>query len=119
MILEFLPQRCTEHVRARRRLRRENPASRCAGAVLPAFRLQIQKLVLSCASNAKTNLGMKKSTLYISEVFADQGAYMKRFQPRAKGSAYKILKPTCSIHVKMRSHETSKRARGPIKLATH
>ena len=92
MILEFLPQRCTEH---------------------------IQNLVLSCAANAKNGLGMKKSTLYISECFADQGKYMKRFQPRAQGRAYKILKPMCTISLKMRSHESSRRPRPPIKLATH
>jgi len=80
---------------------------------------QVQDLVLSCASNAKNNLGMKKTTLYISEALADQGPYMKRFQPRAQGRAYEILKPTCHIHIKMRSHETSKRLRGPIKLSTH
>jgi len=76
-------------------------------------------LVLSCASNAKNTHNMKKSTLYISEAFADQGPYMKRFQPRAQGRAYKILKPTCHITLKMRSHESSKRARPPIKLSTN
>ena len=80
---------------------------------------QIQGLVLSCASNAKNTHGMKKSTLFISEAFADQGPYMKRFQPRAQGRAYQILKPTCHITVKMRSHETSKRVRPPLKLSTH
>jgi large subunit ribosomal protein L22 len=78
--------------------------------------LQIQDLVLSCASNAKNNLGMKKSSLYISEIFADQGPVLRRFQPRAQGRAYAIRKPMCSIHVKMKSHDSSKRARKPIKL---
>jgi large subunit ribosomal protein L22 len=80
--------------------------------------LQIQDLVLSCASNAK-NKGMKKSSLYISELFADQGPYLRRFQPRAQGRAYAIRKPTCSIHIKMRSHDSSKRPRKPIKLSSN
>ena len=48
-----------------------------------------------------------------------QGPYLKRFQPRAQGRAYPIHKPTCSIHVKMKSHETSTRIKGPIKIGTH
>lgn len=60
---------------------------------------------MSCAANAKNNLEMSKSKLYISEAFADQGPYLKRMQPRAKGRAYLILKPTCSITIKMMSHE--------------
>ena len=44
---------------------------------------------------------------------------MRRFQPRAQGRAYAIRKPTCHISIKMLSHETSKRSRPPIKLATH
>ena len=85
---------------------------------------------------------MKKSKLFISETYADQaratccdpaafgreltiascaaqGPYLRRFQPRAQGRAYPIRKPTCSIHVKMKSHETSTRIKGPIKIGTH
>lgn len=105
---------------------------------------------MSCAANAKNNLKMAKSKLFVSEAFANQGTprsltstprflrldrlagcadarptsshpgpYLKRFQPRAKGRAYLILKPTCSITIKMKSHDTSKRSRPPIKLGTH
>ena len=49
----------------------------------------------------------------------EQGPYLRRFQPRAQGRAYPIRKPTCSIHVKMKSHETSTRIKGPIKIGTH
>jgi ribosomal protein L22 len=52
-------------------------------------------------------------------VFVVQGPYLRRFQPRAQGRAYAIRKPTCSIEVKMKSHDTSKRPRKPIKLSTH
>lgn len=48
-----------------------------------------------------------------------QGPYLRRFQPRAQGRAYAIRKPTCSISIKMKSHETSKRARPPIKLGSN
>ncbi len=75
--------------------------------------------MLSCAANAKNTHGMKKSTLYISEAFADQGAYLRRFQPRAQGRAYPIRKPTCSIQVKMKSTESSKRTVKPIKLSKY
>lgn len=37
------------------------------------------------AENAKNNQGASKSTLVVSEAFANQGPVMKRFRPRAQG----------------------------------
>ena len=59
------------------------------------------KTLLSAASNAKNNLGMKKKDLYVSECFADEGPVMKRYRPRAQGRANRILKPTVHITVKV------------------
>jgi len=52
----------------------------------------ILKLLYSAAANAKTNLGMNKANLYVHECYADQGATLKRFRPRAQGRAAKIQK---------------------------
>lgn len=61
----------------------------------------ILKTLLSAGANAKTNLGMKKAKLVVSECFADEGPVMKRAQPRAQGRAYPILKKMCHITIKL------------------
>ena len=42
---------------------------------------------------------MSRDTLYVAEIFANQGPSLKRFMPRAKGSASPILKRTSHITV--------------------
>ncbi|MBR5969017.1 MAG: 50S ribosomal protein L22 [Lachnospiraceae bacterium] len=51
----------------------------------------IHKLLSSAAANAEFQ-GMNKDNLYIAECFASNGPIMKRIQPRARGSAYRINK---------------------------
>lgn len=41
--------------------------------------------ILQAAANAKNNLGMRKTKLFVSECFADGGPQLKRIRPRAKG----------------------------------
>lgn len=59
----------------------------------------IAKVLKSAIANAENNLGMDAEKLFVEEVFADQGPTMKRIQPRAKGSAYRILKRSSHISV--------------------
>ena len=59
----------------------------------------ISKLLKSAVANAENNLGMNAENLYVAEVFADQGPTFKRIRPRAKGSAYRILKKTSHISI--------------------
>nr|YP_009297318.1 ribosomal protein L22 [Porphyridium sordidum]AOM66661.1 ribosomal protein L22 [Porphyridium sordidum] len=59
----------------------------------------ILKTVQSAIANAEHNYGINKDNLYITQAYADKGPVMKRFQPRAQGRAYKILKPTCHINI--------------------
>ncbi|KAK9803169.1 hypothetical protein WJX72_007798 [[Myrmecia] bisecta] len=61
----------------------------------------IQKTLLSAAANAKNNQGMSKTKLFVSECFSDEGPVLKRFQPRAKGRPFRILKPMCHITIKV------------------
>ena len=51
----------------------------------------IYKLVSSAAANAEFK-GMNRAKLYIAECYASNGPIMKRIQPRARGSAYRINK---------------------------
>ena len=62
----------------------------------------IWQVVHSAAANAKHNYGQDKKKLVIEQIFADEGPKLKRIRPRAQGRAYKILKPTCHITVKMK-----------------
>ncbi|WP_199245971.1 50S ribosomal protein L22 [[Phormidium] sp. ETS-05] len=72
MILEFMPYRACEPV---------------------------LKVVRSAAANAEHNAGYERAKLIISQAYADQGPYLKRYRARAQGRAYMIRRPTCHITV--------------------
>ncbi len=57
------------------------------------------KLVESAVSNAETTEGLDRSTLVISRVQVDDGPTMKRWRPRAKGAANRILKRSSHLTV--------------------
>lgn len=57
----------------------------------------LEKVVKSAVANAENNYDMDRDRLYVSEVYANQGPTLKRWRPRAKGSAYKILKRTSHV----------------------
>lgn len=59
----------------------------------------VEKLLNSAIANAEHNMGLSRDTLYVAEIFANQGPSPKRFMPRAKGSASPILKRTSHITV--------------------
>ena len=61
----------------------------------------IIKVLRSATANARNNFGMDETKLVIKSAFADQGPTMKRFRPRAQGSAYRILKATSHITIVM------------------
>jgi large subunit ribosomal protein L22 len=76
------------------------------GASEPVF-----KLVASAVANArvtadKTNEFISEADLVIERIFVDEGPTMKRFQPRAQGRAFQILKRTSHITVVLSSPET-------------
>jgi large subunit ribosomal protein L22 len=60
---------------------------------------EIAKVVKSAAANAVNNYSMNENQLYIKSCFADEGVVLKRWMPRAKGSASQILKRTSHITV--------------------
>jgi len=59
----------------------------------------VAKVVKSAAANAKHNDNLDETKLYIKECFANEGVTLKRFMPRAKGSASSIMKRTSHITV--------------------
>lgn len=59
----------------------------------------IYKLLKSAEANAVNNNDLNRDALYVAEAYATQGPTLKRIQPRARGSAYRIRKRTCHITV--------------------
>ncbi|UGT59930.1 50S ribosomal protein L22 [Nocardia asteroides] len=63
----------------------------------------VAKVVASAAANAENNLGLNPATLVISTAYVDEGATLKRFQPRAQGRAFRIRKRTSHITIEVES----------------
>lgn len=59
----------------------------------------VLKLVKSAVANAKNNFEMDENNLFIKTIYANDGIRMKRFMPRAKGSASGLTKRTSHITV--------------------
>ena len=59
----------------------------------------MEKLLTSAIANAENNYEMNRDSLYIAQVYANQGPTMKRFRPRAQGRAFTILKRTSHIGI--------------------
>lgn len=59
----------------------------------------LETLITSAVANAKEKGGVDVENLYVKNVLVDEGPIMKRFQPRAMGRAYRILKKMSHITV--------------------
>lgn len=64
----------------------------------------VTKLIKSATANAVNNFGMDENLLYVASIWANDGMRIKRYLPRAKGSASGLVKRSCHITcvVKMR-----------------
>ena len=59
----------------------------------------VEKVLMSAIANAEHNYDLDIENLEISAIFVDEGPTIKRFRPRAKGSASPIMKRTSHITV--------------------
>jgi large subunit ribosomal protein L22 len=59
----------------------------------------VSKVVQSALANAEQNPNIDVDTLYIKSIFVDGGPSMKRWRPRARGRATRILKRSSHITV--------------------
>jgi len=59
----------------------------------------IIKVIKSAAANATNNFNLNGDKLYIASIYANDGIKMKRFMPRAKGSASSKVKRATSVTV--------------------
>ena len=70
----------------------------------------VYKLVASAMANARvkadaSNQYLDEQDLFVARAFVDEGTTLKRFQPRAQGRAFKILKRTSHITVVLATPE--------------
>ena len=63
------------------------------------------KTLASAIANADHNNSVSIENLKVKSAFADKGVVMKRFQPRARGRAFPILKRLSHITVVVESKE--------------
>ena len=72
----------------------------------------VAKLIRSAIANAENNFNLKAEHLFIKSITADMGKVMKRYFPRARGSAFVIRRKMAHVHitlterVKGKSHVT-------------
>jgi len=59
----------------------------------------VAKVLNSAIANAENNLELDRDSLYVAEVYADQGPTLKRYWARSHGRADMILKRTSHITV--------------------
>ena len=59
----------------------------------------IKKLLESAIANAEHNDGADVDALKVTQITVERGAFLKRFQARAKGRGNRVLKHSCHITV--------------------
>ncbi len=59
----------------------------------------VMKLLDSAVANAGNNNDIPPEELYVGACYADEGATLKRWRPRARGRATRIRKRTCHITI--------------------
>jgi large subunit ribosomal protein L22 len=72
----------------------------------------LQKLLRSAVANAdqKSKGQLDVDSLIVKELTVDQGPSMRRFQPRAMGRAFKVLKKTSHISITVGEKPSKKSA---------
>jgi len=59
----------------------------------------VAKTLKSALANAENNHGLKPEALRVKEAVAGAGTTIRRFTPKARGSAGPILKRSCHIRI--------------------
>lgn len=59
----------------------------------------VEKVLMSAIANAEHNFDLDLENLYVSEAYVNEGPTLKRYRPRAQGSASPINKRTSHITV--------------------
>jgi large subunit ribosomal protein L22 len=84
----------------------------------------ISKTLKSAIANAENNNNLRVENLVVKEAIVGEGATMKRFVPKARGSAGPIRKRTSHIkitltdEIEIKRRDTKKKTTGKAKKAT-
>ncbi|MCC7356617.1 MAG: 50S ribosomal protein L22 [Candidatus Doudnabacteria bacterium] len=73
----------------------------------------VVKAIKSAIANAEHNFSMKADDLFIKTITCDMGAVMKRYFPRARGSAFVIRRKTSHINVTLEERPGTKLKKKP------
>ncbi|MBF0627631.1 MAG: 50S ribosomal protein L22 [Magnetococcales bacterium] len=65
----------------------------------------VRETLKSAIANAENNYGLDVDTLIVFQASVDQGLVMKRFRPRARGRAGRLIKRTSHLTITVRSAE--------------
>ena len=68
----------------------------------------LYSVIQSAASNATNNHNLDRSRLYISNIQINEGPKTKRFQARARGRLFGIIKPSSHIVVEVSEYKGDK-----------
>ncbi len=69
---------------------------------------EVLKALESAIANAENNYMLSREDLYVAGIAADDGPRLKRFRPRARGRADRILKRTCHVTVVLDEYEETR-----------
>ncbi|MDO5018676.1 MAG: 50S ribosomal protein L22 [Lagierella massiliensis] len=65
----------------------------------------LEKVLKSAIANAEHNFNLDRDELIVAHAYANQAPVMKRWRPKAKGSAYPILKRSSHVGVVVKERE--------------
>ncbi|MDO8590358.1 MAG: 50S ribosomal protein L22 [bacterium] len=75
----------------------------------------LKKLLLSAVKSAKNEFDVDEKSLYVKDFQVNVGTTLKRSMPRARGSAYPILKRTCHVSLVLGEREAVKSEKSKVK----
>lgn len=78
--------------------------------------LMLMKLLKSAVANAQNNFSLQPQQLYIKSLTTDMGKVMKRYMPRARGSAFTIKRKMCHVNVVLESRTGGKVIKSKFQL---
>ncbi len=68
----------------------------------------VAKVLQSAIANAKNNFSIDTDHLYIKSITTDMGKVLKRYFPRARGSAFVIRRKMSHVNVELEERKTGK-----------
>ena len=76
----------------------------------------VVKLIKSAMANAKNNFSLNPEHLFIKSITADMGKVLKRYFPRARGSAYVIRRKMSHVNLVLEERKTGKASKSRLDL---